>query len=35
MSVKASHAIVLAYGIAGLGNAAGPLIGGLLTDTVG
>jgi predicted MFS family arabinose efflux permease len=25
----------LAYGIAGLGNAAGPLIGGLLTDTVG
>ena len=34
-SVKASHAIGLAYGIAGLGNAAGPLIGGLLTDTVG
>jgi EmrB/QacA subfamily drug resistance transporter len=33
--VKASHAIGLAYGIAGLGNAAGPLIGGLLTDTVG
>ena len=30
--VKASHAIGLAYGIAGLGNAAGPLIGGLLTD---
>jgi MFS family permease len=25
----------LAYGIAGLGNAAGPLIGGLLTETVG
>jgi EmrB/QacA subfamily drug resistance transporter len=34
-SVRASHAIGLAYGIAGLGNAAGPLIGGLLTDTVG
>jgi len=34
-SVKASHAIGLAYGIAGLGKAAGPLIGGLLTDTVG
>jgi EmrB/QacA subfamily drug resistance transporter len=33
--VRASHAIGLAYGIAGLGNAAGPLIGGLLTDTVG
>ena len=33
--MKASHAIGLAYGIAGLGNAAGPLIGGLLTDTVG
>jgi MFS family permease len=33
--VKAGHAIGLAYGIAGLGNAAGPLIGGLLTDTVG
>ena len=33
--VKANHAIGLAYGIAGLGNAAGPLIGGLLTDTVG
>jgi EmrB/QacA subfamily drug resistance transporter len=32
---RASHAIGLAYGIAGLGNAAGPLIGGLLTDTVG
>ena len=28
------HAIGLAYGIAGLGKAAGPLIGGLLTDTV-
>jgi len=25
----------LAYGIAGLGNATGPLIGGLLTETVG
>ena len=34
-AVKASHAIGLAYGIAGLGNAAGPLIGGLLTETVG
>ncbi|MCV7298481.1 MFS transporter [Mycobacterium barrassiae] len=33
--VKASHAIGLAYGIAGLGNAAGPLIGGLMTETVG
>jgi EmrB/QacA subfamily drug resistance transporter len=34
-SVRASHAIGLAYGIAGLGNAAGPLIGGLFTETVG
>ena len=34
-AVRASQAIGLAYGIAGLGNAAGPLIGGLLTDTVG
>jgi MFS family permease len=32
---RASHAIGMAYGIAGLGNAAGPLIGGLLTETVG
>ena len=32
---KASHAIGLAYGIAGLGNAAGPLVGGLLTQTLG
>ena len=32
---RASHAIGLAYGIAGLGNAAGPLIGGLLTESVG
>ena len=32
---RASHAIGLVYGIAGLGNAAGPLIGGLLTETVG
>jgi MFS family permease len=32
---RASHAIGLAYGIAGLGNAAGPLVGGLLTQTVG
>ena len=34
-TARASHAIGLAYGIAGLGNAAGPLIGGLLTETVG
>jgi EmrB/QacA subfamily drug resistance transporter len=34
-AVRASHAIGFAYGIAGLGNAAGPLIGGLLTETVG
>jgi len=33
--VRASHAIGLAYGVAGLGNAAGPLIGGLLIETVG
>jgi EmrB/QacA subfamily drug resistance transporter len=32
---RSSHAIGLAYGIAGLGNAAGPLVGGLLTETVG
>lgn len=32
---SASHMIGMAYGIAGLGNAAGPLIGGLLTETVG
>ncbi|HXB85161.1 MFS transporter [Mycobacterium sp.] len=32
---KASHAIGVAYGIAGLGNAAGPLVGGLLTQTLG
>jgi len=32
--VRASHAIGLAYGVAGLGNAAGPLIGGLLIETV-
>jgi len=32
---QASRMIGLAYGIAGLGNAAGPLIGGLLTQTVG
>ena len=30
--VRASHAIGLCYGIAGLGNAAGPLVGGLLTE---
>jgi EmrB/QacA subfamily drug resistance transporter len=34
-AAKAGRAIGLAYGIAALGNAAGPLIGGLLTDTVG
>jgi EmrB/QacA subfamily drug resistance transporter len=32
---RAGHAIGLAYGIAGLGNAAGPLVGGLLTQTLG
>jgi EmrB/QacA subfamily drug resistance transporter len=32
---RSSHAIGFAYGIAGLGNAAGPLVGGLLTQTVG
>jgi EmrB/QacA subfamily drug resistance transporter len=32
---QSSHAIGLAYGIAGLGNAAGPLVGGLLTQTLG
>lgn len=34
-TAKAAHAIGLAYGIAALGNAAGPLIGGVFTDTVG
>lgn len=34
-SARASRAIGLVYGIAALGNAAGPLVGGLLTDTVG
>lgn len=34
-AAKAGPAIGLAYGIAALGNAGGPLIGGLLTDTVG
>jgi MFS family permease len=33
--MRASHAIGLAYGIAGLGNAAEPLFGGLLTGTPG
>jgi EmrB/QacA subfamily drug resistance transporter len=32
---RSAHAIGLAYGIAGLGNAVGPLVGGLLTDTIG
>ncbi|BBY80022.1 hypothetical protein MPUL_11800 [Mycolicibacterium pulveris] len=34
-AAKAGHAIGLAYGIAALGNASGPLVSGLLTDTVG
>jgi EmrB/QacA subfamily drug resistance transporter len=34
-AARASHAIGVAYGIAGLGNAAGPLVGGLLTQTLG
>jgi EmrB/QacA subfamily drug resistance transporter len=34
-AVRAGRAIGLAYGIAGLGNAAGPLVGGLLTQTLG
>ena len=33
--VQAGRMIGLAYGIAGLGNAAGPMIGGFLTQTVG
>jgi MFS family permease len=34
-SARAGHAIGMAYGIAGLGNAAGPVVGGLLTETIG
>jgi MFS family permease len=34
-AVRAGYAIGLAYGIAGLGNAAGPVVGGLLTETIG
>jgi EmrB/QacA subfamily drug resistance transporter len=34
-AARSGHAIGLAYGIAGLGNAAGPLVGGLLTQTLG
>lgn len=34
-AARAGHAIGVAYGIAGLGNAAGPLVGGLLTQTLG
>jgi len=32
---QSGRAIGLAYGIAGLGNAAGPVVGGILTDTLG
>lgn len=32
---RSGRAIGVAYGIAGLGNAAGPLVGGLLTETLG
>ncbi|BBZ36465.1 MFS transporter [Mycolicibacterium confluentis] len=32
---RSGRAIGVAYGIAGLGNAAGPLVGGVLTETVG
>jgi EmrB/QacA subfamily drug resistance transporter len=34
-AARSGHAIGFVYGIAGLGNAAGPLVGGLLTETVG
>lgn len=34
-TARAGKAIGLAYGIAALGNAAGPLIGGVFTDTIG
>jgi EmrB/QacA subfamily drug resistance transporter len=34
-AARASRAIGVAYGFAGLGNAAGPLVGGLLTQTLG
>ncbi len=34
-AARASRAIGVAYGVAGLGNAAGPLVGGLLTQTLG
>ena len=34
-TLEAGRMTGLAYGIAGLGNAAGPLIGGLLTQTIG
>lgn len=34
-AARSGRAIGLAYGIAGLGNAAGPLVGGLLTETAG
>ena len=34
-AARSARAIGLAYGIAGLGNAAGPVVGGLLTQTVG
>lgn len=35
LAETAGRAIGMAYGIAGLGNAAGPLVGGILTETVG
>ncbi|KUI16751.1 MFS transporter [Mycobacterium sp. GA-1285] len=34
-AARAGRSIGLAYGIAALGNAAGPLVGGLFTDTIG
>src|SRR3954467_1368968 len=34
-AARAGRAIGLAYGVAGLGNAAGPLVGGVLTQTLG
>lgn len=34
-AARAAGAIGMAYGIAGIGNAAGPVVGGFLTETVG